>query len=103
MDEDNPRSLLFQLSVAKRHLDALPKAPDDPFPRREQALVLRAVSDLRLLDFPALARDPEGAERARLGDLLERLRGEIPEVSDCLTRTWLSHAETTRQLSRAGG
>lgn len=103
VDEDNPRSLLFQLSVAKRHLDALPKAPDDPFPRREQALVLRAVSDLRLLDFPALARDPEGAERARLGDLLERLRGEIPEVSDCLTRTWLSHAETTRQLSRAGG
>lgn len=103
VDEDNPRSLLFQLTATGRHLDALPKPPGDPFPRREQALVLRAIADLRLLDFPGLARDAEGAERARLGDILERLRVEIPEISDSLTRSWLSHAETSRQLSRLRG
>lgn len=102
IDEDNPRSLLFQLAALGRHLDALPHPGDDPFPRKERALVLRAASDLRLIDFPALAHDPEGAERERLGALLERLRAEVPEISDSLTRSWLSHAEP-RQLSRTRG
>jgi uncharacterized circularly permuted ATP-grasp superfamily protein/uncharacterized alpha-E superfamily protein len=99
-DDGNPRSLLFQLQAISRHLDALPRLQENPFPRREQALILSAITELRLLDFPGLARDPEGAERTRLGDLLKRLHGDLPSVSDCLSRAWLSHAETTRQLSR---
>lgn len=103
VDDDNPRSLVFQLAATERHLDSLPKPTGEPFPRRDQAIVLRAVTDVKLVDFPALARDPEGAERVRLGELLDRLHDELPEVSDCLTRSWLSHAETSRQLSRARG
>ncbi len=99
-DDGNPRSLLFQLQALGRHLDALPKLQESPFPRLEQALVLQAVTDLRLIDFPSLARDPSGVERTRLGELLVRLRRDLPTISDCLTRAWLSHAETTRQLSR---
>lgn len=101
-DDGNPRSLLFQLVAIGRHLDALPRLQESPFPRREQAIVLQAVADIRLMDFPALARDPSGEERGRLGEFLRRLRREIPTVTDCLTRAWLSHAETTRQLSRSG-
>ena len=99
-DEGNPRSLLFQLHVIGRHLDALPKLQETPFPRKEQAIVLRATTDLRLLDFATLAREPQGIERERLGDYLSRLLQELPMVSDALSRTWLSHAETTRQLAR---
>lgn len=100
-DDGNPRSLLFQLQALGRHLDALPKLQDDPFPRREQGLVLRAITDLRMMDFPGLARDPEGPQREHLGALLNRLHEDLPTISDCLSRGWLSHAETTRQLSRA--
>ena len=99
-DDGNPRSLLFQLQAISRHLDTLPKLRDDPFPRRDQALVLQATTDLRLIDFLGLARDPEGPERERLGQLLFRIRSELPTISDCISRGWLSHAETTRQLSR---
>jgi uncharacterized alpha-E superfamily protein len=38
-DDGNPRSLLFQLQAISRHLDALPRLQDNPFPRREQALI----------------------------------------------------------------
>lgn len=99
-DEGNPRSLLFQLQAVSRHLDALPRLQDGPFLRREQSVVLRATTDLKLLDFPAIAREPSGSERERLGQYLARLREDLPQVSDALTRSWLSHAETTRQLSR---
>lgn len=100
-DIGNPRSLLFQLQALGRHLDALPKLQDDPFLRKEQALVERALTDIKLIDFPGLAREPEGPQRERLGELLNRLHDDLPTISDCLTRGWLSHAETTRQLSRA--
>lgn len=99
-DEGNPRSLLFQMNAIGRHLDALPRLQDSPFPRPEQGIVLKASADLRLIDFPALARDPQGDERIRLGSLLGQLKDSLPMVSDSLSRAWLSHAETTRQLSR---
>jgi uncharacterized alpha-E superfamily protein len=102
VDETNPRSLLFQMMAVQRHLDALPRLQDNPFPRKDQALTIQAVTDLRLLDFTAIARDPEGNERERLMDLLSRMRKDLPVITDCLTRAWLSHAETTRQLARGG-
>lgn len=100
VDETNPRSLLFQMMAVQRHLDALPRLQDNPFPRKDQALTIQAVTDLRLLDFAAIARDPAGAERERLMALLARMRQDLPVITDCLTRAWLSHAETTRQLAR---
>ncbi len=100
VDETNPRSLLFQLLAVQRHLDALPRLQENPFLRRDQAVAVQAVTDLRLVDFTALARDPSGPERERLTASLGRMRQDLPAITDCLTRAWLSHAETTRQLAR---
>ena len=102
-DEGNPRSLLFQLQALGRHLEALPKLQENPFPRREQTLIQKALSDLRMIDFPGLAREPEGPDRAILGAFLARLRVDLQTISECITGAWLTHVETTRQLSRASG
>jgi uncharacterized alpha-E superfamily protein len=99
-DDGNPRSLLFQLQALAAHLESLPRLIDSPFPGRERREVLRGISEIQLFDFPALARDWDGESATSLHALLTHLKNGFPVISDALTRAWLSHAETTRQLAR---
>lgn len=89
-DENNPRSLLYQLVQLEAQLENLPtrEAGAQPF-SQEAKLVLRRIWDLRLGELGELiAPDPETGQRKKLGAWLEGLREALQELSDFLTRKY---------------
>jgi uncharacterized circularly permuted ATP-grasp superfamily protein/uncharacterized alpha-E superfamily protein len=104
-DESNPRSVAFQLARLSEHVDALPRpGAVAGLGRRtlEERLLLRALTNLRLVDMHAEAQPhPESARRARLDELLRGTTTDLLSLSDALSQTYLSHAIATRQLASA--
>jgi uncharacterized circularly permuted ATP-grasp superfamily protein/uncharacterized alpha-E superfamily protein len=98
-DETNPRSLVFQLAALASEVDGLPRNALQPGCTPEQRLTMSALTALRLADMTDLALPDAGGQRARLAELLGRLFGYLTALSDSLTRTYLSHLQTSRQLS----
>jgi uncharacterized alpha-E superfamily protein len=110
-DESNPRSVAFQLVRLTEHAEALPHgaAGNPSLPRtREERVLLRSLTDLRLADMHLEAKPAvEDAvnQRGDLDKMLSRLIGEIRALSDILSQNYLSHALSSRQLAvdhRAG-
>jgi uncharacterized alpha-E superfamily protein len=98
LDETNPRSLAFQLAALAGHVDSLPRGADPPRRSAEQRLMLAALTDLRLADVESLARPADGV-RGGLDFLLTRLGGQLPQLSDQITQSYLTHVQATRQLA----
>jgi hypothetical protein len=62
--------------------------------------MLALVADVRLADIDALAHcDPAGL-RLDLDHLLGRVEHDLPELSDAIARSYLSHLQASRQLAR---
>jgi uncharacterized circularly permuted ATP-grasp superfamily protein/uncharacterized alpha-E superfamily protein len=99
MDETNPRSVAFQFAALQEHMEALPRDPSPAVLAAEQRVVLSVLARLRLVDLEKLCDSREDGTRPRLEELLADLAREIPVLSDALTRNYLAHAETARQLS----
>jgi uncharacterized circularly permuted ATP-grasp superfamily protein/uncharacterized alpha-E superfamily protein len=101
MDETNPRSVTFQLRALADHVRELPnKSPEVP-ENVQMQLVLRAEGLLRLADLDALAaQDPQGI-RSRLDIFLGDLLSELWQLSDSVSRTYLTHTAPARPLGSA--
>ncbi len=101
MDEANPRSVAFQLVRISEHIDELPQGP--PTLRRSPAsrIVLGALTAVRLADLEQLSSLGADGSRAHLEELLARLAADLPAVSEALTRRYMIHAVTSRQLARS--
>lgn len=104
-DESNPRSVGFQLARLTEHVQALPQtAAKAEVGQRtpEERLLLRRLTDLRLVDMQEEA-EPEEVDgrmrRARLEDLLGVMAVDLFTLSERLSQTYLSHAIATRQLA----
>jgi uncharacterized circularly permuted ATP-grasp superfamily protein/uncharacterized alpha-E superfamily protein len=104
-DESNPRSVGFQLARLTEHVQALPQtAAKAEVGQRtpEERLLLRRLTDLRLVEMPEEA-EPAEAEgrlrRGRLEDLLGVMAVDLFTLSERLSQTYLSHAIATRQLA----
>jgi uncharacterized circularly permuted ATP-grasp superfamily protein/uncharacterized alpha-E superfamily protein len=100
IDDANPRSVAFQLELLRGHVGNLPEIPSQggrlsPATRR----VTDAVSAIQLADLDALERITDG-RREGLEALLDRLSDDLAELSDDLTRDYLTHATLSRQLAR---
>jgi uncharacterized circularly permuted ATP-grasp superfamily protein/uncharacterized alpha-E superfamily protein len=102
-DESNPRSLAFQLDVLAGHVGNLPH--DSSTPRRppEERVMLAALTDLRLADIEVLALSEAPGRRPALDALLGRLAQQLPNLSDKITQSYLTHIQATRQLSSLNG
>ncbi|KAF0222275.1 MAG: hypothetical protein FD176_2814 [Rhodospirillaceae bacterium] len=93
-DENNPRSLGFQLAALSDHMDSLAQiAGTNGFLRAEQRLMTVLCGTVRTTDALVLGRyDRDGgyhdAER-----LLENFRSRLWEVSEVLSREYFSHAQ----------
>ncbi len=109
LDETNPRSVAFQLARLQEHLDALPAStPAAPRPEH-QRLCMGMLTAVRLADAHQLSTIVEGritpgratpsrARRPALARLLNELADHLPALSDALTRRYLTHAQSPRQL-----
>ncbi len=102
-DETNPRSLAFQLIALAGHVMNLPRDSTPARDSPEHRLVTSALGDVRLADLDALALPNADGVRDRLDDLLARLAGHFPALSDVLTHHFLTHVQAARQLAAFTG
>ncbi len=96
LDENNSRSLVYQLNSARQHLAALPGQERRPY-KREMRLLMEAATQLKLANAGELA-ETENGTRPRLDTLLAGLAHSLSETSNALTATYFTHAQRPYQL-----
>jgi uncharacterized circularly permuted ATP-grasp superfamily protein/uncharacterized alpha-E superfamily protein len=99
-DESNPRSLAGQLAGLEADVDHLPRPDRGPGRAPEQRLALSALSAVRLAEPAGLTVVKDGV-RPLLRELLDRVGGWLPALSDAITQQYLTHLQPSRHL--AGG
>jgi uncharacterized circularly permuted ATP-grasp superfamily protein/uncharacterized alpha-E superfamily protein len=96
-DEQNPRSLDFQLDHLADLYEKLPRSlPEDLAAMRETVARLRSF-DLHLMRYPlpgAATATQDAAGIAELGSFLRRLESLLPGWSNNLSSQYFSHART---------
>jgi uncharacterized alpha-E superfamily protein len=101
-DENNPRSLAFQLADLGEHFECLPqlkpKAPLD----REREIIASLLDQIRQVDIHELCQADADHFRPRLAELLGAVAAMLPAVSNAITHGYFSMAQTSRQLMRSG-
>ena len=98
-DENNPRSLAFQLSKLERHIASLPQDNETGSRTELERLTLETATLVRLADVNRLAQvNEDTGRRETLENFLNVLNTRLPALSDALTRTYFRTAETPHQL-----
>ena len=98
-DENNPRSLAYQLAEIDALVKALPRPHASGQLSSAEKLVLRALSAVRLSEVVDLVTSDNG-ERGRLAGLLGEVRGLLAELSDTLAAQYIRHEERPHSLLR---
>ena len=100
LDEDNPRSLLYQLKRLQEQIRVLPREKRGYRLSEEEQLILEALTQLQLSDTLNLAeRSEHTTQRNGLEKLLVRLAQILIDVSDVLTHNYFSHIQRPQQLT----
>ena len=98
-DENNPRSLAFQLTKLEQHVARLPQQKESGSRTEIERLTLETATLIRLADVNRLAMvDETGNRRETLETFLNVLSTRLPALSDALTTTYFRTAETPHQL-----
>ena len=100
LDEDNPRSLLYQLKRLEEHIRVLPREKQRYRLSEEEQLILEALTQLQLSNTIELAaHSDQTTQRTGLEKLLVRLAQILIDISDVLTQTYFSHVQRPQQLT----
>lgn len=103
-DETNPRSVGYMLKRLNRQIERLPNQTGTPFRSREARLVIEATSRLHLVAPEALSElDTSPAALEVLAHLLTDLMEPITLLSEAISHSHFSHAESPRQLVSVQG
>jgi uncharacterized circularly permuted ATP-grasp superfamily protein/uncharacterized alpha-E superfamily protein len=100
LDDSNARSLRFQVSDIKRHLDVLPGQGTRPY-KQEMRLVMESLTRLSLADATRLAR-PENGVRGELESLLAGLGEALGAMSSAVGHTYFMLVKVPHQLGGSG-
>jgi uncharacterized alpha-E superfamily protein len=98
-DETNPRSVAYQFCALEDHVDNLPRDKSMAHLSPEQRIVVSALSAVRLTEIESLCNVGTDGRRGNLEKILLRVDEEMKAFSDVVTRGFLSHAQTSRQLA----
>ena len=98
-DEENPRSLAYQLFTLEQHVPRLPQRSESAHLAELERLAQETASLVRLADVNrlALVNDASG-RRETLEQFLNVLAARLPALSDALTVTYFRVAEQPHQL-----
>ncbi|MCH8552978.1 MAG: circularly permuted type 2 ATP-grasp protein [Natronospirillum sp.] len=103
-DESNPRSVGYMLKRLGTQIEQLPRADDSPFRSQETRLVIQATSHLHLVDIATLTDlESSAAARKALGKLLDQILIPLSGLSEAISHSHFSHAETPQQLVNQQG
>ncbi len=98
LDENNPRSILYQICRVHQRVSELPGQDKRPLSRESRA-ILEALTLLKLADTDVLARIENGSGlRQHLDQNLSKLSTLLSETSDALTHAYFAHAQGPYQL-----
>jgi uncharacterized circularly permuted ATP-grasp superfamily protein/uncharacterized alpha-E superfamily protein len=98
-DENNPRSIAYQIKQLREHVAALPRQSKRPL-SEEAKLVLEASTLIELSDTHEFAWiTPNSGLRERLDQALSRLSHLISHASAAITQTYFVHINGPHQLS----
>lgn len=90
LDEENPRSLAYQLAAIGKHLASLPDSLQGVSLSEDRRLILALTTSIRLADVVAIADEVDRGALARLtGEQLQLL----PELSNAVARHYFSLSE----------
>ncbi len=100
LDDENPRSLLYQLKRLEEQIRVLPREKFGYRLSEEEQLILEALTQLQLSNTMDLAEHSEHTtQRTGLEKLLVRLAQILVDISDVLTQTYFSHIQRPQQLT----
>jgi uncharacterized circularly permuted ATP-grasp superfamily protein/uncharacterized alpha-E superfamily protein len=97
-DDSNPRSLAFQITSLVNEIGWLPRDFGQIGLTEEQRIAVQMQTAINLSDIVKLASDLKDGKREALAQLLHSLEELLPALSDVISRHYLSHARSTRQL-----
>ncbi len=99
-DDTNPRAILYQLKALADHVENLPRDQTRPELSPAQRLAIAMLTHVRLAEMHHLAQIARNGKRVQLDTFLAQLKQDLPALSNTITHHYLSHAESTRHLSR---
>ncbi len=99
-DEANPRSVAYQLVQLQSQMEHLPSPDLDVRLSAERKIVEAALAEVRVIELDKLMRKDRRGRRTRLSVLLRSVERKLRELSEVLTRTFLTHTLPTRQSTR---
>lgn len=98
-DENNPRSLAYQLTQLEEHVARLPQQSGSGNRSELERLALETATLVRLADVQRLALVAEESHRREtLENFLMVLNSRLPALSDVLTATYFRTTDTPHQL-----
>ena len=99
LDEGNPRSVAFQVSKLRKHVNRLPESHPPSGHSKEARLTLSMLTAIQLAEAAELVRTDEAERLAELDQFTERLFNDLTMLSGVLSRVYFTHAVAHRQLS----
>jgi len=102
-DDTNPRAILYQLNALADHVENLPRDATKPELSPAQRLAIAMLTHVRLAEMDHLAQIARNGQRLQLEAFLTQLGQDLPALSNTITHHYLSHAESTRHLSKLEG
>jgi uncharacterized circularly permuted ATP-grasp superfamily protein/uncharacterized alpha-E superfamily protein len=98
-DENNPRSLAYQLTQLEEHITRLPQQNESGSRTELERLALESATLVRLADVNRLAAvNDSTSRRETLENFLNVLGSRLPALSDALTATYFRTTEAPHQL-----
>jgi uncharacterized alpha-E superfamily protein len=95
LHEDNPRSLIYQLSEIDNHLKTLPNQDEKELFSIERKKLLQAITKIRLCDIDVISiPNVVTQEFVELRVLLDEIIGLLHETSDSIYEKYFSHTDT---------
>ncbi|MEP2349082.1 MAG: alpha-E domain-containing protein, partial [Algoriphagus sp.] len=95
LHEDNPRSVIFQLTEIDNHLKTLPNQNEKELFSPERKKLLEAITKIRLCDIDAVSTPSElTQEYEELRALLDQIIGLLHETSDAIYEKYFSHTDS---------
>ena len=99
-DENNPRSLAYQLTQLEEHAARLPQQNKSDSRSEIERMALETSTLVRLADISRLAvTDDKTGRRETLENFLNVLSTRVPALSDALTETYFRTTELPHQLA----
>lgn len=99
LDNNNPRSLIYQLERLKTYLGKLPKIQQGYTLQEHEKIILEAHSRLMLAGRETFTRlNKKTNQYVKLNSLLSDIYGLLSEITGVISKTYFKHAPGQKQL-----